>query len=150
MAVKILKLIVTSIFIVLAYFADLMNWAWLFVMLLGLKSCVAIKEFLPYNFSFSYFLVRQNTELEKLSAYECGFELYEDTRHKFDISFCLIGVLFILFDIEIMFLISWFVSVSILNFLGFWPIIDFLLCIYCLFIIIKLSSQVIKCILQKN
>ena len=55
--------------------------------------------------SFSYFLARQNTELEKLSAYECGFEPYEDTRHKFDISFCLIGVLFILFDIEIMFLI---------------------------------------------
>ena len=74
----------------------------------------------------SYFLARQNPELEKLSAYECGFEPYEDTRHTFDIKFCVIAILFIIFDIEIMFLIPWSISVSKLDLLGFWSMIDFL------------------------
>jgi NADH-quinone oxidoreductase subunit A len=43
----------------------------------------------------SYFIARQNPESEKLSAYECGFEPYEDTRHTFDIKFCVIAILFI-------------------------------------------------------
>jgi len=60
----------------------------------------------------SYFLVKQNPEVEKLSAYECGFEPYEDSRHTFDIKFCIIAILFIIFDIEIMFLIPWSVSIS--------------------------------------
>jgi len=55
--------------------------------------------------SSSYFLAKQNPELEKLSAYECGFEPHEDTRHRFDIKFCVIAILFLLFDLEIMFLI---------------------------------------------
>ena len=74
----------------------------------------------------SYFLVRQNPESEKLSAYECGFEPYEDTRHTFDIRFCVIAILFIIFDIEIMFLIPWCVSLAKLDLLGFWSMIDFL------------------------
>ena len=75
----------------------------------------------------SYFLARQNPESEKLSAYECGFEPYEDTRHTFDVRFCLIAIMFIIFDIEIMFLIPWCVSVSKLDLLGFWAMIDFLI-----------------------
>lgn len=75
----------------------------------------------------SYFLARQNPESEKLSAYECGFEPYEDTRHTFDIRFCVIAILFIIFDIEIMFLIPWCVSLSKLDLLGFWSMIDFLI-----------------------
>jgi len=75
----------------------------------------------------SYFLVRQNPESEKLSAYECGFEPYEDARHGFDIKFCVVAILFIVFDIEIMFLIPWCVSISKLDLLGFWSMIDFLL-----------------------
>lgn len=74
----------------------------------------------------SYLLVRQNPEAEKLSAYECGFEPYEDTRHTFDVKFCVIAILFIIFDIEVMFLIPWCVSISKLDLLGFWSIIDFL------------------------
>jgi NADH-quinone oxidoreductase subunit A len=74
----------------------------------------------------SYFLVRQNPESEKLSAYECGFEPYEDTRHTFDIRFCVIAILFIIFDIEIMFLIPWCVSLAKLDLLSFWSMIDFL------------------------
>ena len=74
----------------------------------------------------SYILVKQNPESEKLSAYECGFEPYEDTRHTFDIKFCVIAILFIIFDIEIMFLMPWCVSLSKLDLLGFWSMIDFL------------------------
>ena len=74
----------------------------------------------------SYLLARQNPESEKLSAYECGFEPYEDTRHTFDVRFCVIAILFIIFDIEIMFLIPWCISISKLDLLGFWSMIDFL------------------------
>jgi len=55
--------------------------------------------------SLSYFLAIQNPETEKLSTYECGFEPYEDARHTFDVKFYLIAILFIVFDIETMFLI---------------------------------------------
>lgn len=75
----------------------------------------------------SYFLAVQNPESEKLSAYECGFEPYEDSRHKFDIRFCLIAILFLIFDIEIMFLIPWCISISKFNILNFWSVIDFLI-----------------------
>lgn len=75
----------------------------------------------------SYFLVKQNPEVEKLSPYECGFEPYEDSRHTFEVRFCVIAILFIIFDIEIMFLIPWCVSVAKLDLLGFWSMIDFLI-----------------------
>lgn len=75
----------------------------------------------------SFLLARQNPESEKLSAYECGFEPYEDSRHTFDVKFCVIAILFIIFDIEIMFLIPWCVSISKLDLLGFWSMIDFLI-----------------------
>ena len=74
----------------------------------------------------SYFLAKQNPELEKLSAYECGFEAHEDTRHTFDIKFCVIAILFLLFDLEIMFLVPWCVSISKLDLLSFWSMIDFI------------------------
>lgn len=75
----------------------------------------------------SFLLARQNPEAEKLSAYECGFEPYEDARHTFDVKFCVIAILFIIFDIEIMFLIPWCVSIAKLDLLGFWSMIDFLI-----------------------
>jgi len=74
----------------------------------------------------SYFLVRQNPEAEKLSAYECGFEPYEDSRHVFDIRFCVVAILFIVFDIEIMFLMPWCVSLAKLDLISFWSMIDFI------------------------
>lgn len=51
----------------------------------------------------SYFVARQNPESEKLSAYECGFEPYEDTRHTFDIRFCVIAILFIVWALTKLF-----------------------------------------------
>ena len=74
----------------------------------------------------SYFLSRQNPDSEKLSAYECGFEPHEDSRHIFDVRFCIIAILFVIFDIEMLFLIPWCISISKLSLLGFWSMIDFL------------------------
>ena len=75
----------------------------------------------------SYTLTSQKPESEKLSSYECGFEPYEDTRNKFDVKFCLVAILFILFDIEVVFLLPWSITLSQLNLLGFWSMVDFLL-----------------------
>ena len=74
----------------------------------------------------SYFLSEQNPDAEKLSAYECGFEPYEDARYTFDIKFCVIAILFIVFDIEIMFLTPWCVSLAKLDICSFWAVFDFI------------------------
>ena len=55
-------------------------------------------------FLLSFFLAFQNYDFEKLSAYECGFQPFEDTRNKFDIKFYLVAILFIIFDLEVSFL----------------------------------------------
>lgn len=75
----------------------------------------------------SYFLVRQNPESEKLSAYECGFEPYEDSRQVFDIRFSIVAIMFIIFDIEIMFLMPWCLTLSKIDLLSFWSMVDFLI-----------------------
>ena len=75
----------------------------------------------------SYLLAVQNPETEKLSTYECGFEPYEDARNIFDVKFYLVAILFIVFDIETMFLIPWSISLSKISILGFWSMIDFLI-----------------------
>lgn len=74
----------------------------------------------------SYLLVTQSPETEKLSTYECGFEAYGDTRSQFNVRFYIIAILFILFDIEIIFLAPWCLSISQLNLLGFWSMVEFL------------------------
>jgi NADH-quinone oxidoreductase subunit A len=87
----------------------------------------------------SYLLAVQKPETEKLSTYECGFEPYEDARHTFDVKFYLIAILFIIFDIETMFLIPWTNVLAQLDLVGFWSMIDFMfelsigyLYIYCI------------------
>jgi NADH-quinone oxidoreductase subunit A len=77
--------------------------------------------------TLSYLLAIQNPETEKLSVYECGFEPYEDARNIFDVKFYLIAILFIIFDIETMFLLPWSVSLSQINILGFWAMLDFII-----------------------
>jgi len=74
----------------------------------------------------SYVLAVQKPETEKLSTYECGFEPYEDARHTFDVKFYLIAILFIVFDIETMFLIPWTNVLAQLDLVGFWSMIDFM------------------------
>lgn len=75
----------------------------------------------------SYFFSVQKPDTEKLSAYECGFDPYEDSRNRFDVRFYLIAILFIIFDLEAMFLFPWAISLSDISFVGFWSMIDFLL-----------------------
>jgi len=74
----------------------------------------------------SYFLVIQNPESEKLSTYECGFEPYEDARLQFDVKFYLIAILFLVFDLETIFIYPWCISISQLNIAGFWSMVDFI------------------------
>ncbi len=63
---------------------------------------------------------------EKLSAYECGFEAFEDARLKFDVRFYLVAILFIIFDLEVAFLFPWAVSLGEIGVMGFWSIVVFL------------------------
>ena len=63
---------------------------------------------------------------EKLSAYECGFEPFEDSRMKFDVRFYLVAILFIIFDLEIAFLFPWAISLGNIGFLGFCSMMIFL------------------------
>lgn len=76
--------------------------------------------------SISLLVIFQKPENEKLSPYECGFEPYNDSRFQFDVKFYILAMLFIIFDIETIFLIPWGVSLSKLNTLGFWTMLDFI------------------------
>lgn len=67
-----------------------------------------------------------NPDSEKLSAYECGFEAFDDARHKFDVRFYLVAILFIIFDLEIAFLFPWAVSLGAIGMVGFWSMVVFL------------------------
>ena len=75
----------------------------------------------------SYILVTQKPESEKLSTYECGFEPYEDARNRFDVQFYVVAILFVLFDIEIIVLLPWCLSLSTSSLLGYWSMIEFIL-----------------------
>ena len=65
-------------------------------------------------------------DAEKLSAYECGFDSFDDARSKFDVRFYLVTLLFIIFDLEIAFLFPWAVTLGKIGALGFWSMIVFL------------------------
>jgi len=62
----------------------------------------------------------------KLTPYECGFDAFDDARHKFDVRFCLVAILFIIFDLEIAFLFPWAVSLGEIGLFGFWSMVVFL------------------------
>jgi NADH-quinone oxidoreductase subunit A len=63
---------------------------------------------------------------EKLSAYECGFNAFDDARMKFDVRFYLVAILFIIFDLEVAFLFPWAITFGDLGWLGFWSMMVFL------------------------
>ena len=79
--------------------------------------------FIVLNFLFS----PKNPDSEKLSAYECGFEAFSDSRMEFDVRFYLVAILFIIFDLEIAFLFPWAISLGNIGSLGFWSMMIFLL-----------------------
>ena len=78
--------------------------------------------FVAVNFAFS----PKNPDPEKLSAYECGFEAFSDSRIQFDVRFYLVAILFIIFDLEIAFLFPWAISLGKIGLFGFISMMIFL------------------------
>jgi NADH-quinone oxidoreductase subunit A len=68
----------------------------------------------------------RNPDPEKVSAYECGFNAFDDARMKFDVRYYLVSILFIIFDLEIAFLFPWAVAFKEIGAFGFWSMIIFL------------------------
>jgi len=77
-------------------------------------------------FGLSYVVAAQNGDTEKLSAYECGFDPFDDARSTFDVRFYLVAILFIIFDLEVAFLFPWAASFKDVGILGFWSMMAFL------------------------
>ena len=71
-------------------------------------------------------LAVRNPDPEKVSAYECGFNAFDDARMKFDVRFYLVAILFIIFDLEIALLFPWAVSFAALSDAAFWSMMVFL------------------------
>ena len=74
----------------------------------------------------SALLAPSKPDPEKNSAYECGFNAFDDARMKFDVRFYLVSILFIIFDLEVAFLFPWAVSLGEIGILGFWSMVAFL------------------------
>ena len=68
----------------------------------------------------------RNPDPEKVSAYECGFNAFDDARMKFDVRFYLVSILFIIFDLEIAFLFPWSVAFADMSMTAFWSMMVFL------------------------
>ena len=73
-----------------------------------------------------FLVAYRNPDPEKLSAYECGFNAFDDARMKFDIRFYLVAILFIIFDLEVAFLFPWAVAFGEIGWFGFWSMMVFL------------------------
>ena len=71
-------------------------------------------------------LAVRNPDPEKVSAYECGFNAFDDARMKFDVRFYLVSILFIIFDLEIAFLFPWAVAFQDISMVAFWSMMAFL------------------------
>ena len=87
------------------------------VLALGLSCAFVVVNFI---------LSPKKPDPEKLSAYECGFEPFEDSRMEFDVRFYLVAILFIIFDLEIAFLFPWAITLGITGIFGFWSMMLFL------------------------
>ena len=83
---------------------------------------------LSFGFIILNFLLSpKNPDPEKLSAYECGFEPFNDSRMEFDVRFYLVAILFIIFDLEIAFLFPWAISLGKIGIFGFVSMMIFLM-----------------------
>ena len=88
---------------------------------LGMASALAIILILA-----AAIIAVRNPDPEKVSAYECGFNAFDDARMKFDVRFYLVSILFIIFDLEVAFLFPWAVAFGGLGWVGFWSMMIFL------------------------
>jgi NADH-quinone oxidoreductase subunit A len=75
----------------------------------------------------TYILAKQQLDTEKMSSYECGFEPFTQARSPFNIRFYLVSILFVIFDIEVIFLFPWAVSLELTSFNGFWVAFIFIM-----------------------
>nr|YP_010227888.1 NADH dehydrogenase subunit 3 [Polymyxa betae]CAG9644865.1 NADH dehydrogenase subunit 3 [Polymyxa betae] len=98
-------------------------------------------NFIEYNLFFIYLVIsvlialiiiglsqivsEKKLDLEKLSAYECGFDPFGDARHTFNVKFYLVAILFIIFDLEIVFLFPWAITVN--SYQAFYSMMCFLI-----------------------
>ncbi|MGL5113698.1 MAG: NADH-quinone oxidoreductase subunit A [Beijerinckiaceae bacterium] len=73
-----------------------------------------------------FLVAYQKPDPEKLSAYECGFNAFDDARMTFDVRFYLVAILFIIFDLEVAFLFPWAVAFKDVGWFGFWSMMTFL------------------------
>jgi NADH-quinone oxidoreductase subunit A len=73
-----------------------------------------------------FLIAVRNPDPEKVSAYECGFNAFDDARMKFDVRFYLVSILFIIFDLEVAFLFPWAVAFKEVGVVGFWSMMIFL------------------------
>jgi NADH-quinone oxidoreductase subunit A len=92
---------------------------------------IIIFLFIAFGLSCAFIIINlilspKNPDPEKLSAYECGFEPFEDSRMEFDVRFYLVAILFIIFDLEIAFLFPWAISLGQIGLLGFCSMMIFL------------------------
>jgi NADH-quinone oxidoreductase subunit A len=91
------------------------------VIFLGLSGVLAlVLMVLPF------FIAPSKPDPEKLSAYECGFNAFDDARMKFDVRFYLVAILFIIFDLEVTFLFPWAITLKEIGLFGFWSMVTFL------------------------
>lgn len=74
----------------------------------------------------AYLLSPKNLINEKTSSYECGFEPFNDARSTFDVHFYIVGILFLIFDLEIAFLFPWSVALNYLGLIGYFKVLIFL------------------------
>ena len=75
----------------------------------------------------SFVFATRKSDPEKISAYECGFDPFDDARSRFDIQFYLVAILFIIFDLEVTFLFPWALTLNQVGFFGFWSMMIFLI-----------------------
>ena len=88
---------------------------------------IGVSLFIAVALLVAPFLVAYNSpDSEKLSAYECGFNAFDDARMKFDVRFYLVAILFIIFDLEVAFLFPWAITFGDLGWFGFWSMMTFL------------------------
>src|SRR3954465_2565456 len=91
------------------------------VVFIGVAALIGLALFIaPFVVAF------QQPDPEKLSAYECGFNAFDDARMKFDVRFYLVAILFIIFDPGVAFLCPWAISFGVLGWFGFWSMMIFL------------------------
>lgn len=76
--------------------------------------------------AISYIVALQNMDLEKTSGYECGFDPFNDARDPFYIQFYIIALLFIIFDIEVIFFVPFIASIQYISFIGYYTMITFI------------------------